>query len=100
VTVRELASIVLVGAGVLFFLSALVGLLRLPDVFTRLHALTKADNLGLGLIVAGLAVQAGSAAVVVRLLLVWLVIMLASATTCSLLARSVPGRHAAEPPGE
>jgi len=69
-------------------------------VFARLHALTKADNLGLGLIVAGLSLQAGSAAVVVRLLLVWLVVMLASATTCSLLARSVPGRPAAEPPDE
>ena len=40
-------------AGVVFFAGAL-GLLRFPDPFTRMHALTKADNLGLGLVVLGL----------------------------------------------
>ena len=37
-----------------FFLAGTVGLLRFPDTITRLHALTKADNLGLGLIILGL----------------------------------------------
>ena len=41
-------------AGAFFFLAGTVGLLRFPDSLTRLHALTKADNLGLGLIVLGL----------------------------------------------
>ena len=36
-----------------------VGLLRFPDTLTRLHALTKADNLGLGLVVLGLMARAG-----------------------------------------
>jgi multicomponent Na+:H+ antiporter subunit G len=42
-------------AGSFFFLAGTVGLLRFPNAFTRLHALTKADNLGLGLIAAGFA---------------------------------------------
>ena len=53
----------LVLAGAFFFLAGTVGLLRFPDVYNRLHALTKADNLGLGLVVAGLAIQAGLAGI-------------------------------------
>jgi multicomponent Na+:H+ antiporter subunit G len=45
--VLDLLSIVAVSAGAFFFLAGTVGLLRFPDSFTRLHALTKADNLGL-----------------------------------------------------
>jgi hypothetical protein len=37
----------LIGAGLVFFVAGSIGLLRLPDVYSRLHALTKADNLGL-----------------------------------------------------
>ena len=47
-------TVVFVVAGAFFFLAGTVGLLRFPDSFTRLHALTKADNLGLGLVVLGL----------------------------------------------
>ena len=51
----EFLSIALVMAGAVFFLAGTVGLLRFPDFYTRLHVLTKADNLGLGLVVLGLA---------------------------------------------
>ena len=44
---------VLIAAGTIFYLAGSIGLLRLPDTYCRLHALTKADNLGLGLLVAG-----------------------------------------------
>jgi multicomponent Na+:H+ antiporter subunit G len=55
--------------GNVFFLAGTFGLLRFPDVYPRLHALTKADNVGLGLIVAGLAIQAASWAAALKLLL-------------------------------
>jgi len=74
-------------AGAIFFLAGTVGLLRFPDVFTRLHALTKADNVGLGLMVAGLAVQAESWAAVGKLLLIWLLVLLAGASVAHLVAR-------------
>ena len=59
---RRCSPIVAVAAGAFFFLAGTVGLLRFPDALTRLHALTKADNLGLGLIVLGLLPQADGAA--------------------------------------
>ena len=47
-------TILTISAGLFFFLAGTIGLLRFPDTLTRLHALTKADNLGLGLVVLGL----------------------------------------------
>ena len=83
----DLFTVVAVSAGVLFFLAGVVGLLRFPDALTRLHALTKADNVGLGLIVLGLLPQAGSLFVALKLLLVWLTVLLAGATVGQLIAR-------------
>ena len=79
----------LITLGALFFMAGSVGLLRFPDVLTRLHALTKADNLGLGLICLGLAWQAGFTPVALKLLLIWLLALLASAVSCHLVARYV-----------
>lgn len=81
-------SLVLTLAGAFFFVAGTVGLLRFPDVYTRLHALTKADNLGLGLTVLGLAVQAGSWFLVCKLVLIWILAMVSSATACHLVARA------------
>lgn len=85
---REGLSLVLIGVGVLFFLAGSVGVLRLPDLLSRLHALTKADNLGLGLVVAGLMLQAANVQEVLKLLLVWLLVLFASSVACYLVARS------------
>lgn len=74
--------------GLLFFLSGTVGLLRFPDIYTRLHALTKADNVGLGCVVFGLALQSGNLAVAVKLLLIWLLVLIASSASCHLIASS------------
>lgn len=74
--------------GAFFFFAGTAGLLRFPDVYTRLHALTKADNLGLGLIVLGLVLQAGSWTLVVKLVLIWVLAMFSSATACHLVARA------------
>jgi multicomponent Na+:H+ antiporter subunit G len=75
-------------AGGAFFLAGTVGLLRFPDAFARLHALTKADNVGLGFMVAGLAVESGSAAIAAKLLLIWMLVLLASASVAHLVARA------------
>ncbi|MFN4261543.1 MAG: monovalent cation/H(+) antiporter subunit G [Gemmataceae bacterium] len=75
-------------AGGFFFLAGTVGLLRFPDVYSRLHALTKADNLGLGLILTSLAVQAGSVLVALKLAFIWMLVMLSSTTACHLVARA------------
>jgi len=79
---------VLILLGLSFFLSGTVGLIRFPDIYTRLHALTKADNVGLGFVVSGLALQSGSWAVTAKLLLIWLLVLIASSASCHLIARS------------
>lgn len=86
----ESATVALMLLGGTFFLAGTVGVLRFPDVYTRLHAVTKADNLGLGLIVAGLILQAENAAVVAKLVGIWLLALLASATSCYLIANISP----------
>jgi multicomponent Na+:H+ antiporter subunit G len=85
----DIFTIVAVLAGGFFFLAGTVGLLRFPDTLTRLHALTKADNLGLGLVVLGLLPQMGSLLGGLKLILVWLMVLLASATVSQLIARAV-----------
>jgi multicomponent Na+:H+ antiporter subunit G len=87
-TILNGAALTLTFLGAAFFLAGTVGLLRFPDVFTRLHALTKADNVGLGLLIAGLALEAESFAIAGKLLLIWLLAILASATTCHLIGRN------------
>ena len=85
-------SILAIGAGSLFFLAGTVGLLRFPDALTRLHALTKADNLGLGLIVLGLLPRAGSVGDGLKLLLIWFLALFASAVSSQLIARVARAR--------
>ena len=86
-TASDYLSAVLLIAGAMFFLAGTLGLLRFPDVYTRLHALTKADNLGLGLTVAGLLLQAESWTAAGKLLLIWLLVLLAGASVAHLVAR-------------
>jgi multicomponent Na+:H+ antiporter subunit G len=83
----DIVTIVAVSAGALFFLAGTIGLLRFPDTLTRLHALTKADNLGLGLVVLGLLPQAGSLRDGLKLISVWFLVLLAGATVSQLIAR-------------
>lgn len=86
-TPSDYVSAALLSAGALFFLAGTVGLLRFPDLYSRLHALTKADNVGLGLTVVGLVLQAESLAVAGKLLLIWALVLLAGANASYLIAR-------------
>ena len=83
----DFLTVVALSAGVLFFVAGSLGLLRFPDVFSRLHALTKADNLGLGLIALGVVLQAESIAFAAKVGLVWLITIVASAVVSQLIAR-------------
>jgi multicomponent Na+:H+ antiporter subunit G len=91
----DVLSIAAICAGGLFFLAGTVGLLRFPDTLTRLHALTKADNLALGLVVLGLLPRAAGLGSALKLVCVWLIVLLGSATVSQLIARAVQGE---EPP--
>ena len=84
----DLFTGVMVVAGAFLFMAGTVGLLRFPDSLSRLHALTKVDNLGLGLIVAGLMVQSG-ALLALKLLCAWLLVQVSGAIVTQLIARAV-----------
>ncbi|MEZ5536266.1 MAG: monovalent cation/H(+) antiporter subunit G [Thiolinea sp.] len=88
------ASMVLITLGLFFYLSGTLGLLRFPDTYTRLHALTKADNLGLGLLMTGLLLQVNDVFWGIKLVLVWLLMLAASAVNAYLIARFLYRREA------
>ena len=92
----DIFSLAAIGAGAFFFFAGTVGLLRFPDSLTRLHALTKADNLGLGLIVLGLLPRALSLLDALRLIAVWALVQLSGAATAQLIGRALSRRGAAE----
>lgn len=77
----------LVFLGIAFFTAGGIGLLRLPDLFCRLHALTKADNVGLGLLCGGLALLDGGLLNALKLLLIWLLVLAASAASAHMIAQ-------------
>ncbi len=84
---HEWLAVPLLLSGAVFFLTGTIGLVRFPDTWSRLHAVTKADNVGLGLMVAGLASLSASAAVTFKLVLVWVLAMLAATFSCHLISR-------------
>jgi len=86
-------TILCVAAGVGFFAAGTVGMLRFPDTAARLHALTKADHLGLGLVVLGLLPRADALGGPLRLLAIWGLVLLASAATGPMLARLAQRRN-------
>lgn len=83
-----LFTVAAVAAGAFFFLAGTVGLLRFPDTLTRLHALTKADNLGVGLVVLGLLPQADGALAMLKLIAVWALVLFTAATVAQVVARA------------
>ena len=83
----DLLTIAAVSAGAFFFLAGTVGLLRFPDTLTRLHALTKADNLGLGLIMLGLLPRVDWPFDAIKLILVWVLVLVSSAVASQLIGR-------------
>jgi multicomponent Na+:H+ antiporter subunit G len=94
--VLDLVSIAAISAGAFFYLAGTIGLLRFPDAYTRLHALTKADNLGLALVVIGLLPRVDGVLMASKLVLVWLLVILSGAAVSQLIARSARRRDAAQ----
>ena len=83
-------------AGVFFFIAGTLGLLRFGDTLSRIHALTKADNLGLGLIVLGLLPLVDSVADALKLIVIWALVLLGGTTAAQLVASAV--RREQDPP--
>ena len=89
ISLLDLFSVAAISAGAFFFFAGTVGLLRFPDSLTRLHALAKADNLGLGLVALGLIPRAESPLAALKLIVIWALVLLSSASTGQLIGRSL-----------
>lgn len=87
-TILDGASWVLISGGLFFVVVGAIGVLRMPDIYTRLHAAGMTDTMGAGLLLLGLALQAGWTLVTVRLLLVYLFLFMTSPVASHALARS------------
>lgn len=86
--ILELAGGALTAVGALFVLVGAVGVVRLPDVFARMHAAGVADTLGVALVLLGLCLQAGLSTATARMLLILGFLWLTCPTACHALARN------------
>jgi multicomponent Na+:H+ antiporter subunit G len=87
-SILDIASWSLLIAGTAFCIIGAIGLIRMPDFYTRMHAASVIETLGVGLILLGLVLQAGFSLVTVKLLMIGLLVFFASPTASHALARS------------
>jgi multicomponent Na+:H+ antiporter subunit G len=88
----DAASWVLLVAGGIFCIVSAVGVLRMPDFYTRVHAASVNDTLGAGLILLGLILQAGWTLVAAKLAVVGLLVFFTSPAATHALAKAALGR--------
>ena len=84
----SIASTILLLVGSVFTLIGSIGIVRMPDVFTRLHAAGITDTLGAAGVLLGLALKAGFSLLLVKLLLMLAFLLLLNPTACHALARA------------
>ncbi len=84
----DILSSALLAGGSFFILVGAIGLVRLPDVFARMHGAGIIDTLGAGAIMTGLMIQGGLSIVTIKLGLIIVFIMFTSPTATHALARA------------
>lgn len=88
----DIVSWLCLGAGGIFCVIGAIGLIRMPEVYTRMHAASVVDTLGAGLILAGLILQAGFTLVTAKLLMIGLLLLFTSPTATHALAKAAFAR--------
>ena len=91
-TLIDALSWVLLVAGGFFCVVGAIGMLRMPDFYTRMHATSVTETLGAGFILAGLVLQAGFTLVAAKLAMIGLLILFVSPTATHALARAALAR--------
>lgn len=86
--IREIIVVILALGSAFFFMVGTVGLIRLPDVFTRMHATTKSDTLGAGLALLALIVYQGFNPVSLKLLFILVFIFINNPVSAHIIAKS------------
>lgn len=84
----HILSTIMLLIGSFFFLVGTIGLIRMPDVYSKMHATTKCDTLGAGFIMAGLMLLTGFSGVTIKLLLIIVFIWLTNPTAAHIIAKA------------
>jgi len=87
-TPAEIAVVVLAAGGVFFALVAAVGLLRLPDLYTRAHAASKSDTLGAVLALGAAALAFGADVPAAKVVLLLLFMFITNPTAAHAITRA------------
>lgn len=87
-TALEIMAILFLLGGAFFFFVGTTGLIRMPDVFCRMHATTKCDTLGAGMILVGLMIFNGLSMISLKLLLILIFIWLTNPTAAHIIAKA------------
>ncbi|MDH5188143.1 MAG: monovalent cation/H(+) antiporter subunit G [Rhodospirillaceae bacterium] len=87
-TAIDIASWILIIAGLFFTITGTIGLNRLPDVFARMHGAGMVDTLGIALVLIGLLLHAPSLIIAIKIILILVFVFFTSPTTCYALARA------------
>jgi multicomponent Na+:H+ antiporter subunit G len=88
ITLVDSVSWLLLIAGGFFCIVGGIGLVRMPDFYTRVHAASLTDTLGAGLMLLGMMVQAGLSLVTVKLIIIGLLLFFSSPTATHALAKA------------
>ena len=86
--ILDVLSFVLIGIGSFSLIIGALGVLRLPDVYTRMHAASITDTLGAGTIILGLIIQAGLTLVAGKLFLILIFLFFTSPASSFALAHA------------
>lgn len=84
----NILSWIILLAGAVFLLIGAIGVLRFPDFYTRLHAVSVCDTMGAGLVLVGLMLQGGLSLVTVKLVLMFYFMMFTGPTAVHALAEA------------
>jgi multicomponent Na+:H+ antiporter subunit G len=91
-SIVDAASWILIVLGSGFCVIGALGLLRMPDFFTRMHAASLIDTLGAWLLLLGMMLQAGFSLITVKLVFIVLLLFFTSPTATHALARAARAR--------
>ncbi|WP_439882854.1 monovalent cation/H(+) antiporter subunit G [Pontibacter sp. MBLB2868] len=87
-TLKEVISCVLILSGVFFMLVATIGLLRFPDFYIRMSAITKGSTLGLGLILLGLGIYFNQPDILLKVLAIILFTFITAPVAAHVIGRT------------
>ncbi|TYB97630.1 MAG: monovalent cation/H(+) antiporter subunit G [Kosmotoga sp.] len=87
-SILDVITLIFLLAGSFFMLVASIGMIRLPDFYTRMHAGGKADTLGQGLIFLGLIIYEGFTLISLKMLIIFVFIFIANPTATHAVAKA------------